>query len=104
MRPDEYKDVIKKLVFKDYETRKVCDLTTEELANILNERIKRNGKAFQKRFIELFYEEFVIKALLANTIYQKEGTIHTTISVGMINNLAKERALYLKGFYNLYKD
>ncbi len=46
MRPDEYKDVIKTLVFKDYENRKVCDLTTEELSNILNERIKRNGKAF----------------------------------------------------------
>lgn len=44
------------------------------------------------------------KALIENTIYQKDGTIHTTISAGMINNLAKERALYLKGFYNSYKD
>lgn len=44
------------------------------------------------------------KASITNTIHQKDGTIHTTISAGLINSLARERALYLKGFYNSYKD
>lgn len=68
------------------------ELNEEQLVNFVNANNKWN---------EFYSAE---KALLANTIYTKDGTIHTTISAGMINSLTKERALYLKNFYNSYKD
>lgn len=44
------------------------------------------------------------KKLIAKTVYSKDGTIHTNIATGMIQNLAKERALYLKSYLFELKD
>lgn len=44
------------------------------------------------------------KKLIAKTIYSKDGTIHTNIAAGIIQNLAKERALYLKSYLFELKD
>ena len=44
------------------------------------------------------------KKLIAKTIYSKDGTIHTNIAAGMIQNIAKERALYLKSYLFELKD
>lgn len=55
-----------------------------------------------QRSWERYYE--LEKKLIVETVYNSEGTIHTNIAAVMIQNLAKQRALYLKNYlYELKK-
>jgi len=51
---------------------------------------------------ERYYE--LEKKLIIETVYNKTGTIHTNIATGMIQSLAKQRALYLKSYLYELKE
>lgn len=44
------------------------------------------------------------KKLIVETVYNKEGTIHTNIAAGMLENIVKQRALYLKSYLYELKE
>ena len=51
---------------------------------------------------ERYYE--LEKKLIIETVYNKEGTINTNIAAGMLKNIAKQRALYLKSYLYELKE
>lgn len=51
---------------------------------------------------ERYYE--LEKKLIVETVYKKEGTIHTNIAAGMLQNIVKQRALYLKSYLYELKE
>lgn len=44
------------------------------------------------------------KKLIVETVYNKDGTIHTNIAAVMIQSLVKQRALYLKNYLYELKE
>ncbi len=51
---------------------------------------------------ERYYE--LEKKLIVETVYNKEGSIHTNIAAGMLENIVKQRALYLKSYLYELKE
>ena len=51
---------------------------------------------------ERYYE--LEKKLIIESVYNKEGTINTNIAAGMLKNIAKQRALYLKSYLYELKE
>lgn len=51
---------------------------------------------------EHYYE--IEKKLIVETVYNKEGTIHTNIAAGMLQDIVKQRALYLKSYLYELKE
>lgn len=106
---------LEKCIEKDYSTSgmnkcvyAVTDAWLEQIS-IYSDLIKKElSKEQLTIFIEAqktwehYYE--LEKKLVVETVYNKEGTIHTNIAAGMLQNLVKQRALYLKNYLYELKD
>lgn len=79
------------------EVSKYTDLIKKELSTKQLEIFTNTQQNWQK-----YYD--TEKKLIAETVCTKEGTIHTNIAAGMVQNLAKQRALYLKSYLYELKD
>lgn len=118
--PDKFEEhsidaQLEKCIEKDYSTsgmNKCVYAATDawfEQISIYSDLIKKElSKEQFSVFIESqkawehYYE--LEKKLAVETVYNKEGTIYTNIAAGMLQDLAKQRALYLKSYlYELKK-
>ncbi len=107
---------LEKCIEKDYSTSGMnkcvyaaIDARLEQISIYSNMIKKELSKEQFTVFVEAqkawehYYE--IEKKLIVETVYNKEeGTIHTNIAAGMLQNLAKQRALYLKSYLYEVKE
>lgn len=106
---------LEKCIEKDYSTsgmNKCVYAATDawfEQISIYSDLIKKELSKEQftifveaQKVWEQYYE--IEKKIIVETVYNKEGTIHTNIAAGMLQDIVKQRALYLKSYLYELKE